>query len=132
MMLNKERPEVIEQLVEYATNPMYGMADIIQELRLRPKSESVGQARKALKIWLNEEYVEPFKLTQAEKCILELLRKKGYVEIKRDRQEDLWVSDNAVLSTIHVFNDFFRFVKKGERLKIKDILENCEVIDDEK
>ena len=131
-MLNKERPEVIEALVEYTTNPMYGIVDIIEELSLRIKRESVGEVQKALKIWLNSEYVEPFKVTQAEKCILELLRKKGYVEIKRDRQGSLWVSDNAGLSTIYVFNDFFRFVKKCERLKIKDILENCEVIDDAK
>ena len=132
-MLNKERPEVIDVLINCFTDneDVYeNKYDSLAKFRDKMNINVCYDKPLTMKIreWLNSEYVEPFKVTQAEKCILELLRKKGYVEIKRDRQGDLWISDNAVLS--HVFNNFFRFVKKGERLKIKDILENCEVIED--
>ena len=144
-MLNKERPEVIEQLIEYTTNPMYGIVDVVEELRLAIESESVGQMRKALKIWLNEEYVEPFKVTQAEKYILESVQDE-YEWIYRESEGTnyLIISVNKPNSYRNVqfnatgkyqdfrcFNHLFKFITiENSPLKIGDILNNCEVVDD--
>lgn len=80
--------------------------------------------------WLNSEYVEPIKLTHAEKVILENMKKA--TRIKRAERGTLLAG--SYQGSWWDFSDFghlFQFVK-DEPLEIKRILENCEVIEDGK
>lgn len=92
--------------------------------------------------WLNAEYVEPIKLTNAEKVILENLddcwkwitRDNVYktLEIhmtKPLRNNNYWESGSDCC--FGMFDDLFQFVKwENEPLEIAWLLENCEVIEE--
>lgn len=89
--------------------------------------------------WLNEEYVEPIRLTKAEKVILENLDKrftwiakpknayaKAY-QLKPVREENDWNGYSLPMSLI-MFPNLFQFIRWEDKpLEIAWLLENCEV-----
>lgn len=104
--------------------------------------------------WLLEEYKERIKLTKFEHDILKyLLNDTGYRYIVRDKyyhegdifylyifknrpREDSggWHSNDPYdRSQFYAFNNLFKFIKweDDEPTSIKDVLDNCEVIDDD-
>ena len=121
-MLNKERREVIN-----------AMSDKLSGLNV--DFEKVGFKGRLFtsefEEWVHSEYVEPFKLTQAEKCILEELAKKGYIKIQRNSDCSL----NIITSSMryygfNIFKENFKWLESNTAIKISDILENCEVVED--
>ena len=120
-MLNKERPEVIS-----------AMSDKLSGFKV--DFEKVGFKGRLLtpefKEWLHSEYVEPFKITQAEKIVLEELSKR-YSEIRRTEAGDLRLSrfDGYKGDRLEPLSHWYSFIKNGEEMWIVDILENCEVVD---
>lgn len=89
---------------------------------------------KLTKKWLEEEYKEPIKLSKDEYIILKNIDKK-YQWIARDIDDDLYLyqqnGDN--FTCINMFNHLFQFVKweDKESTNIQELLNNCEVIEDE-
>lgn len=98
--------------------------------------------------WLCEEYKEPVKLSKLEYDILKYLSDNTvHMYIVRDGNGDICLydaepkkSENGdwwVGRTVHggmvMFNKLFQFVqwKDSTPTSIKDVLENCEVIDDD-
>lgn len=103
--------------------------------------------------WLLSEYKEPVKLSRLEYGILKfLLNDTGYRYIARNKYrheggvynlyifkdepfEDsgVWCSGRDSGNEFYVFNNLFAFVKweDSKPTSIKDVLDNCEVIDDE-
>lgn len=97
--------------------------------------------------WLLEEYKERIKLTEFEYNILKHCFDRGWEYIARDKNgcinvyfseprklEDfkIWRS-NSQVRKLEIFNDLFRFIKwQDEESKvIKEILDNCEVIEND-
>lgn len=98
--------------------------------------------------WLLSEYKEPIKPTRLEFEILKWLDKEGYKYIVRDSSDNLeahdstpkkvfsnyngWISKNE-FKTLSAFNELLHFIKweDEEATSIKEILENCEVMDDD-
>lgn len=96
--------------------------------------------------WLLSEYKEPVKLTELEHGILEyLLEKRQYRFVVRERngiiyaykskpkkEADSWGS-LSLNNELGLFNNLFQFVKWEDSTPtlIKDVLENCEVVEDE-
>ena len=96
--------------------------------------------------WLCEEYKEPVKLTKLEHGILEyLLEKRQYRFVVRERngiiyaykskpkkEADSWES-LSLNNELGLFNNLFQFVKWEDSAPtaIEDVLNNCEVVDDE-
>lgn len=95
--------------------------------------------------WLCEEYKEPVKLTRFEYFILDWLLNSQYVRyIARDRNGNLYAHinkpcrvkyewrGNVSAVDLTIFGELFAFVKwqNTEPTPIKDVLENCEVVDD--
>nr|WP_279067422.1 hypothetical protein [Catenibacterium mitsuokai] len=97
--------------------------------------------------WLLSEYKEPpVKVSKLEYEFLKWSEKKGHKYIVRDKinhlfifkdapikRENRWVPESSYCS-IALFDNLFKFIKQEdeEPRAIKDILENCEVIEDAK
>ena len=103
--------------------------------------------------WLLSEYKEPVKLSRLEYEILKyLFNDTGYRYIARNKYrheggvynlyifkdepfEDsgVWCSGRDSGNEFYVFNNLFAFVKweDSKPTSIKDVLENCEVVDDD-
>lgn len=105
-----------------------------------------GYSCSAAKIkWLLSEYKEPIKLSRLEYEFLKWIENEGYKYIVRDRENNLfifkdaptkhrnyWVSKSGY-NPISLFNNLFKFVQLSDEqpTSIKEVLENCEVVDDE-
>lgn len=95
--------------------------------------------------WMLSEYKEPIKLTRMEYSLLRHVYKLRYKYIARDKNGDISVyldePDKDILTEfwhgkeyeITLFNNLFPFIKweDKEPILIKEILNNCEVIDNE-
>ena len=96
--------------------------------------------------WLLSEYKEPVKLSRLEYEILKWEKKEGYKYIARTSSNSLffyankpnklnycWVSKDNNDEFFGMFNKLFQFVQweDSEPTAIDDVLNNCEVIDDE-
>lgn len=94
--------------------------------------------------WLLSEYKETAKLSKLEYEFLKWSEKKGHKYIVRDKinhlfifkdapikRENCWVPESSYCS-IALFDNLFKFIKQEdeEPRAIKDILENCEVVND--
>lgn len=106
-----------------------------------------GYSCSAAKIkWLLSEYKEPVKLTRFEYFILDWLLNSQYVRyIARDRNGNLYAHinkpcrvkyewrGNVSAVDLTIFGEFFAFVKwqNTEPTPIKDVLDNCEVVDND-
>ena len=120
-MLNKERREVIN-----------AMSDKLSGLNVDFKKVGFKGSlfTPEFKEWLHSEYVEPFKISQAEKIVLEELLKK-YSKITRTVAGNLRLTESyGIDDTLVPLNHWFSFIKSGEEMLIVDILENCEVVDE--
>lgn len=96
--------------------------------------------------WLLSEYKEPpVKVSKLEYEFLKWSEKKGHKYIARDKinhlfifkdapikRENRWVPESSYCS-IALFDNLFKFIKHEdeEPRAIKDILDNCEVVDDD-
>lgn len=98
--------------------------------------------------WLFEEYKEPpIKLTRLEYLLLKLFYKKdfryltrgvgGYLYMHKgnnppQKESGMWFNRNPYI-TFDVINDLFSFIKweDEEPKSIKNLLNNCEVVDNE-
>ena len=138
-MLNKERPEVIETIIDYFSGEFTGEC-------LDVKIGFYGKFYEhEFKEWMNAEYVEPFKITQAEKSILESIDKE-YLWIVRDLSEGIGLYtakpekegkgyhlSMGSYTDMRLFKHLFNWLTvQNSPLKISDILENCEVINNVK
>ena len=97
--------------------------------------------------WLLSEYKEPIKLTRLEYEILKHVQKKGFNFITRNKCNNLFIHEVKPIKPdgsigwcttsksylLYAFNDLLQFVKweDEEPKKIKDVLDNCEVVEDE-
>lgn len=95
--------------------------------------------------WLLSEYKEPVKLTRSEYSLLRHVYKLYYKYIARDKNGDISLyldePDKDLLTEIWhgkeyaftLFNSLFKFVKWEdlEPTSIQEVLDNCEVIDDD-
>lgn len=95
--------------------------------------------------WLLSEYKEPVKLTRSEYSLLRHAYKLYYKYIARDKNGDISLyldePDKDLLTEIWhgkeyaftLFNSLFKFVKWEdlEPTSIKDVLSNCEVVEDD-
>lgn len=100
----------------------------------------------AAMLWLVSEYKEPVKLTRLEYEILKWAKKEGYKYIARTSSNSVfvhankpnklnycWVSEDGNDEYLGMFNKFFQFVKWEDSTptSIQEVLENCEVVEDE-
>lgn len=100
----------------------------------------------AAMLWLLSEYKEPVKLTKFEYFILDWLLNSQYVRyIARDRNGNLYAHinkpcrvkyewrGNVSAVDLTIFGELFAFVKwqNTEPTPIKDVLDNCEVVDND-
>lgn len=95
--------------------------------------------------WLLSEYKEPIKLTRMEYLLLCHVYKLNYKYIARDKDGDISLyldePDKDILTEFWhgkeyeftLFNNLFQFIKweDKEPTLIKDVLNNCEVIEDD-
>lgn len=96
--------------------------------------------------WLLSEYKKPVKLTRLEYEMLKWLIDKDYKYIARDsgsglyayykqppKNDCIWGSTNGDHFSICDFRDLFQFIKweDEEPTSIKDVLADCEVIEDD-
>lgn len=95
--------------------------------------------------WLLSEYEEHTKLTKLEFELLKFWHKQGYKYIARDRDNTLFIYKDKPSKLAEYwanlyhyslddnFRNLFEFVEweDKEPTSIKDVLENCEVIDDD-
>lgn len=97
--------------------------------------------------WLLSEYKEPVKLTRLEHDVLKhLLEKTQYRFIVRERSDNIyiykrkpkkglgaWDISTAGMQNLNIFVNLFPFIKweDSEPTPIKEVLENCEVVDDD-
>ena len=132
-MKNKERPEVVDALIESMMDISLFSPNLYVLERFSKKMKAEFNSKREIDEWLNSEYVEPFKITQAETFVLENLHKYS-----KDSSIKRYASFGGIaLSTpwdvyeMPFYNHLFDWIKEGEAYKIADILENCEVIDDE-
>lgn len=97
--------------------------------------------------WLLSEYKEPIKVSKLEYELLKFLNDGGYKYIARDSCGGVlfrypekptkniygeW-GNGGICTDLRMFNDLFKFVKfeDEEPTPIKEVLENCEVVDDD-
>ena len=96
--------------------------------------------------WLLSEYKEPIKLTELEHGILEyLLEKRQYRFVVRERNDCLYIYKSkpkkeadswgslSLNNELGLFNNLFQFVQWEDSTptSIEDVLDNCEVIEDD-
>lgn len=81
--------------------------------------------------WLYEEYKEPIKLSQLE---FELLKyfSESFRYVGKDEIVSFYNNDDDFLNLEEWGENLFAFLSSGEELEIQDILNNCEVIENEK
>ena len=80
--------------------------------------------------WLNAEYIEPIRLTKAEKVILENLDENAtHIKRQKGRLLMLGILEDNCFKVIGINSELFQFVK-DEPLEIVWLLENCEVIEE--
>nr|DAP51665.1 MAG TPA: hypothetical protein [Caudoviricetes sp.] len=111
---------------------------------------NTGNCSRARTRWLLSEYKEPIKLTRLEYEILKYVQKEGFNFITRTYHISLYGNlfiyetkpikyDSSVgwcttskSYVLYAFNDLFQFVKweDEEPTLIKDVLDNCEVVED--
>ena len=104
--------------------------------------ETCGYARMK---WMLSEYREPVKLSRLEYEFLKRLEKGGYKYIVRSQSGNLmthdstpkkafccWVSENGY-KNFSSLNELLHFIKweDEEPTSIQDVLDNCEVVDDD-
>lgn len=152
-MLNAERFK--EEINKY--NNEFGLADNIvdcgtlgcRNCRFSRSNNSDGviimcSTRKVK--WLLSEYKEPVKLTRFEQYILKyILEKTQYRFIVREKSDNIyiykrkpkkgigaWDSSTGMLN-LNIFINLFPFIKweDEEPTSIKEVLDNCEVVDGE-
>ena len=113
-------------------------------LFLKKKNKRTPCVESAFK-WLLSEYKEPVKLTRLEYELLKWMIEKDYKCISRDsdRQLNVYydkpVKDESYWKTNKTYYDLdllinlFQFVKweDEEPTSIQEVLENCEVVDDD-
>lgn len=95
--------------------------------------------------WMLSEYKEPVKLTRLEYELLKFWNSKKYKYIARDfsgmlfiydekpsKKSEFWGSKNAHC-ILDDFDELFQFVQRedSEPTSIQEVLENCEVVEDE-
>lgn len=148
-MLNAEKykNEILETIDGFEN---YGVTELNQIIMCEENGCCICQFckdhfcdNKAKTRWLLSEYKEPVKLTRLEYDILKYISENTkYLYITRDRCNGLFLYDMepskgngywngesyAVMTT---FNKLFQFVKweDKESTSIKDVLNNCEVIE---
>ena len=95
--------------------------------------------------WLLAEYKEPIKLTRLEYEILKWVYNERYKYIARDEDGELWIFQSEpkkitiewdcyyAYTELQLFNKLFQFVKweDKEPTSIKDVLDNCEVVEND-
>lgn len=95
--------------------------------------------------WLLSEYKEPVKLTRSEYPLLHHVYKLYYKYIARDKNGDISLyldepDKDLLTETWHgkeyeftLFNNLFPFIKRGDKepTLIKEVLNNCEVAEDD-
>lgn len=96
--------------------------------------------------WLLAEYKEPTELIRLEHDILNYCFCGGYEYIFRDKDNELlvcdykpnkstsvWLAKPECSRSLKLFDNMFQFVKweDEEATSIKDVLENCEVVENE-
>lgn len=108
---------------------------------------NIGEHCSNVKVkWLLSEYKEHVKLTRFEQDILKyILEKTQYRFIVREKSDNIyiykrkpkkgigaWDSSTGMLN-LNIFINLFPFIKweDEEPTSIKDVLDNCEVIDDD-
>lgn len=96
--------------------------------------------------WLLSEYKEPIKVSKLEYELLKFFKNEGYKYIARDKVGetlyrypekptkniyDEW-GKGGICTDLRMFNDLFQSVKweDEEPTLIKDVLDNCEVVED--
>ena len=98
-------------------------------------------------LWLYQEYKEHIKLSRLEFELLKHFKNQGvyyFVKDKDDtcvafymnkpnRSSEMWIPSTGNWYTMFAFKNCFQFVKweDKEHYKIQDILDNCEVVEDE-
>ena len=107
---------------------------------------NIGEHCSNVKVkWLLSEYKEPVKLTRFEQDVLKyLIEKTQYRFIVREKSDNIyiykrkpkkgigaWDSSTGMLN-LNVFINLFPFIKweYEEPTSIKDVLDNCEVVND--
>lgn len=80
--------------------------------------------------WLCQEYKEPIKLTRLEYELLKYFS-KSFRYVGKDEIVSFYNNDDDFLNLEEWGEDLFAFLSRGEELEIQDILNNCEVIDDD-
>lgn len=106
---------------------------------------NIGEHCSNIKVkWLLSEYKEPIEVSKLEYEFLKWSEKEGHKYIVRDKinhlfifkdapikRENCWVPESSYCS-IALFDNLFKFIKQEdeEPRAIKDILENCEVVND--
>ena len=108
-------------------------------------SEQEGYCSLKRMKWLLSEYKEPIKLSRLEYEILKLSEKEGYKYIARDEDGELctfqsepkklniaWGCCDAYIE-LPLFKKLFQFIQweDEEPTSIKEVLENCKVVDDD-
>lgn len=95
--------------------------------------------------WMLSEYKEPIKVTRLEHEILKWAKKEGYKYIERDEDGELYIFQSEpkkldiewdccdVYIELPLFKKLFQFIQWADEktTSIKDVLNNCEVIDGE-
>lgn len=106
---------------------------------------NIGEHCSNIKVkWLLSEYKEPIEVSKLEYEFLKWSEKEGHKYIVRDKinhlfifkdapikRENCWVPESSYCP-IALFDNLFKFIKQEdeEPRAIKDILENCEVVND--
>ena len=109
----------------------------------------------AAMLWLLSEYKEPIKLSRLEYEILKYVQKKGFNFITRNNSDylygdlygNLFIHENKPIKhdssmgwctasksyVLYAFNDLFQFIKweDEEPTSIEDVLNSCEVVNDD-
>lgn len=151
-MLNAER---FKEINKY--NNEFGLADSIADCktlecrncrfsRLNNSDDEIILCSTRKVKWLLSEYKEHVKLTRLEYEFLKWIENEGYKYIVRDRENNLfifkdaptkhrnyWVSKSGY-NPISLINNLFKFVQLSDEqpTSIKEVLENCEVVEDAK
>lgn len=97
--------------------------------------------------WLYEEYKEPIKLSRLEFELLKCLKGEKLEYLARDKCKVYvhaygpkpqkgnlgWFTETRDCCCMSLFSNCFKFIKweDKEPYKVQDILDNCEVVDDE-
>ena len=111
------------------------------------RSNNFGNCKHNKIKWLYEEYKEPIKLSRLEFELLKYFKGNGfeYIVIDKDqkcvhiytnkpkRGKISWFYESGNIEFLRLFKDHFQFVKweDEEPTLIQNILDNCEVINDE-